>query len=121
MRSISAAYSSSVNSSIDEIAGVDAHLVGSRGGLEGRLGIEMHISRERHAASEGAHSLADSLQVCGLAHALRGEAHKPASGIGDGLGLSGGGFGVERRGIGHRLDQDRGVAAYRLVGDTDGA
>ena len=72
---------------IDEIAGVDTHLVGSLGSLISRLGIEMHICRDRHLTPYSLHLLADSHKIKGLLDTLSGESHQLPSGIGYPLGL----------------------------------
>ena len=95
---------------VDEVAGIDAHLLADGGRREGGLWIEMHVGHQRDIASGLVEATAHVGKGGRLGLPLGGEPHYLAAGFGYALRLPGAGFGVEGIGVGHRL-QAHGVVA----------
>lgn len=105
---------------IDEVARIDAHLVGHSGCRHRGLGIEVDVGHERYEQPFGPELLPHRAYVFGFAHSLGGEAHVAGSGLRYGFDLGDRAVGVHGRGRGHGLHPHGIIAAERYAADIDG-
>ena len=88
---------------VDEIPGVDAHLLHDTGGQVGHMGIEVYVGHQRGVVAPVVQLLFDDGQALGLAGTLCRESHIVGSGLDDAHALFDTGFGFVGVRVGHRL------------------
>ena len=107
-----------------DVAGVDAILVErfGAGGVLGqqRVAVVVEVADQRHAHAHLRQAVADVRHGLGGLVAVDGDAHELGAGAGERRRLAGGALDVGRVGVGHRLHDDRGIAADDDAADVDG-
>ena len=86
---------------VNEVAGIDAHLVSDGGSGKCSLGVEMNVGNERHVAPRFAELGAYLANALSLAHTLRCEPDDFGTGSGKRLALSHACLDVVGVGVGH--------------------
>ena len=100
-----------------DVAGIDAQL-GQRLGAFGipaqqAMAVEVEIADQRHLDAAGGQTVADRRHRAGGILGVDGDPHQLGTGPGQGGDLLDGGRDISGVGIGHRLHDDRGIAADR--------